>query len=155
MTIPPVLTSSTGGMAGSEGDCAAGSGGAALGADDLDRAVVVAVIAVRVVKMALHEVINVVAVRDRLVAAIRAVLMLAVVDFADAAAGVGVVDRDRVLLDGAVAPHMVQMAIVQVIDVAAMHDGGVAATGAVLVGMVGVKVRVGHGGSFRSPDADA
>jgi hypothetical protein len=97
MTIPPVLTSSTGGMAGGEGDCAAGSGGAALGADDLDRAVVVAVIAVRVVKMALHEVINVVA----------------------------------------------------------MHDGGVAATGAVLVGMVGVKVRVGHGGSFRSPDADA
>jgi len=103
---------------------------------------IVAVAAVRVVEMALHQVVGVIAVRHGFVAAAGAVLVCAVV----AAAGVlGRACAWVLLTDGQdvffhiLAIHVVEVAVVQVIDVAVMLDGGVAAAGTVL--MVVVRVR--------------
>jgi len=86
--------------------------------------VVVAVVAVRVVQVALHQVIDVIAVRDRRVAAIRAVLVALVVVAAivlgSAAGRVRRVDRQGVVFNFA-AGLVVQVAVVQVIDVARLH----------------------------------
>jgi hypothetical protein len=109
-----------------------------------DRAVVVAVIAVRVVQVAVHQVVNVVAVRDRLVPAAWAVDMprLVAVTFVPRGAGRGVAraHRDDVLLHHAVRGLVVQVAVVQEIGVPVVLDCGVPAAGAVLVGVVGVNV---------------
>jgi hypothetical protein len=82
----------------------------------LNLAVVVAVVAVGVVQMPLDQVIDVVAVRHRLVAAARPVLVLLVVPAAVVArrAGrrVGRADFQAVLLDGA-GGHVVQVATVR------------------------------------------
>src|SRR5205807_2193763 len=104
-------------------------------------AVVVAVAAVRVVQMALHQVIGVVAVRHGFMAAARAVLVGLVMAAAGvlgrAFAGVLLAHRQLVLFH-VLALNVVQVAIVQVIDVAVMLDGGVPAAGAVLMVVVGV-----------------
>jgi hypothetical protein len=104
--------------------------------DHLDRAVVVAVVAMRVVKVAADEVVDVIAVRNRLVSAVRSVLMVGVVLGAvvigRAVAGVRFADGERVALD---APRVmvVQLAVVEMVDVIVVADGGVAAARAVLV----------------------
>ena len=108
---------------------------------DLNGAVVVAVALVGVVQVAVDEVVDVIAVRHRLVAAARAVHVAAVVAGGRLGVSVGVLSRHlvRVLLDlGAVL--VLQVALVQVVDVVTMLDGGVAAAGAVLVGVVAVVV---------------
>jgi hypothetical protein len=106
--------------------------------------VVVAVVAVRVVQVAADEVIGVVAVGHGLVAAAGAVLVGLVVAVAGvgrrAGGRVGGADRQAVLLDAA-AVGVVQVAVVQVIDVVFVLDGGVAAAGAVLVVVVFVRLR--------------
>jgi hypothetical protein len=97
---------------------------------------VVAVIAVRVVQVAIHQIIDMVAVGDRLVAACWAVAVILRVSgtavLRRAAGGVGRVDCQLVFLDLGTL-DVVQMAVVQVIDVAIMQNPGVAAIGAVLV----------------------
>src|SRR4051794_480601 len=102
----------------------------------LDAAVVVAVVAVGAVQVAVHQVVGVVAVRDRLVAAAGAVAVGRVVGAAGVGGGagrrVGRVDGQHVLLDPG-AGGVVQVAVVQVIDVAVVADGGVPAAGPVLV----------------------
>ena len=104
----------------------------------LDATVVVAVVAVRMVKMIVHQVINVVAVRNRLMAAVRAVLVTLLVrsTFMVRRAGRRVrrADRQGMFLDLA-AILVVQVAVVQVIDVSIVLDGRVPAVGAVLVGV--------------------
>jgi hypothetical protein len=104
----------------------------------VDLAVVVAVVAVRVVQVAVHQIIDVLAVRDRLVAAVRPVLVCRVVGaarvFRRAGAGVGAVDFQLVFLDAAFA-MVVQVAIVKVIDVVAVLDRRMTAIRAVLVVM--------------------
>jgi hypothetical protein len=124
--------------------------------DDLDRPVVVAVIAVGVVEAAVDEVVDVVAVGHGLVPAPGAVDVLGVVDGGDARldgvapGGVARADGQDVLVDLAVG-DVVEVPVVEVIDVAVVLDGGVPAAGAVLVGVVLVLVLVavvvvGHGG---------
>lgn len=102
---------------------------------------VVAVVAVRVVQMTIHEVVGVVAMRYGFVSAAGTVYMTRFVAVAVMIQGadvrVGGADGDAVFID-VIAMRMVQVAIVQVIDVAFVFDGGVTAIRAVLVFVVGV-----------------
>jgi hypothetical protein len=107
--------------------------------------VIVAVILVRMMQVAVDQVIDMVAVRDGFVAAARAVLMGPVVSaagvFGRARGRVGGADLKLMLLDS-LSAHVVKVAVVQVVRVVAVLDRGVATAGAVPVRMVGVMV--GH-----------
>src|SRR5260370_23198156 len=97
---------------------------------------VVAMVAVRVMQMAGHEIVDVTAVRHRFVAAGRAVDVVLGMGAAGvlrrAAGRVAPADGQLVLLD--LAPRgVMQMAVVDVIDMAIVLDGSVAAAGPVLM----------------------
>lgn len=111
---------------------------------------VVAVVAVRVVEAPIDEVVHVVPVRDRLVPAVRAVLVpiRMACRRRRVATGVGIVDREGVLVD-MVLVRMVEVAIVEVVDVAVVDHGGVPAVRAVLVGVIAVDVMLAHGRTVR------
>ena len=102
---------------------------------------VVAVVAVRVVQVAINEAVGVVAMRYGFVSAAGAVYMSRFVAVAvmiwGADVRVGGADGDAVFID-VVAVRVVQVAVVQVINVAFVFDGGVTAIRAVLVFVVGV-----------------
>lgn len=104
--------------------------------DEIDRSVVVAVLAVWVVQMARHEVVDVIAVRHRLMPAFGTVLMprfvVGAVVLRSARGRVALADRNRMALDIA-ASVMVKLAVVQVVDVVIMAHRGVSAVRAVLV----------------------
>ena len=108
------------------------------------RAVVVAVGAVGVVEVPVHEVVDVIAVRHGDVAAPLAVPVSGLVAAAAVVRGalrrVPRRDGERVLLDRAGAVLMVQVAVVEVVDVAVVLERGVAAAAAVRVGMSAVGV---------------
>jgi hypothetical protein len=112
--------------------------------------VVVAVLAVRMVQVPIHEVIDVLAVRDRFVAAAGAVvmplLMSAAIVFRSASIRVGRVDAQLVFLNNA-AFLMMQMSIVQVVDMVVVDDSRVAAVGTVLMGVIAVMMS----GHLKSP----
>jgi hypothetical protein len=122
-----------------------------------DLPVVVAVVAVRMVQVAIDQVIDVVAVRHRFVAATRPVLVAPRVSAAlmlgSALRRILGAHRHGVLLDGAGLRGMVQVAVVQIIDVAVMLYGGVAAVRAVLVGVAGMIRRHVQTPSSVSPGA--
>ncbi len=112
---------------------------------------IVAVAIVRVVEMAIDQIVGVIAMRHGGMAA------AGTVDVTGGVAGaamvrralgrVGRVDRDRVLVD-VIAVEVVQVAVVQVVDVASVLDRDVAAAGAVhmIVSRVdGVRGGLGHG----------
>lgn len=107
-------------------------------------------VAVRVMQVAVDEVVDMVAVRYCFMAATWAVYMAGVVAaaFVLGSASIWVLGADfnDVLVD-MVAVRVMEVAIVQVIDVVAVFDGGVAAVFAVLVVMMVVvgKVAVAHG----------
>lgn len=96
-------------------------------------------IAVRVMQVSIHQVIDVISVRDGGVAAIGSMLvpifMTAATVLGSAGVRIGGVDGERVLFDLA-AVLMMQAAVVQIIDVAIMLDAGMTAIGAVLVAMI-------------------
>ena len=114
---------------------------------DLHRSVVVAVIAVGVMKAPVDEVVDVVPVRDGLVPAVWAMGVLRVV--AEVCflmiTDVGISRRhlDGMLLDLPALGLVMEVPVVEVIDVALMLDRRVAAAFAVLV--VVIIVCVGHG----------
>lgn len=114
--------------------------------DQGDPAVVVAVRAVRVVEVAVDQVVHVVAVRHGFVAAARPVPVAAVVGAAGvvgrAVGRVRAPDGEDVLVD-VVAVGVVQAAVVEVVHMAVVPDGRVAAGGAVPVVVPGVRV-AGH-----------
>lgn len=97
---------------------------------------IVAMVAVGVMKMAVDQIIDVIAVRDRLVAAAGAVhvigRMRAAVVRRRAGAGIGRRHVEHMLLDGR-AGRVMQMPVVQVIDVVAVLHRGMPATLAVRV----------------------
>lgn len=107
---------------------------------------IIAVIAVRVVKMPVDKIVNVVAMRHRLMSAARTVNMIGSVSVAGmsgrTAARVGGADLQRVLFDLAVRANMMQVTVVQVIDVVAVLNAGVFAVRTVLVLVVGMQI--GH-----------
>ena len=102
---------------------------------------VVAMVAVRMMQVAVDEIVDVVAVRHRLVPATWPMLMTRLVPGAAmlgrAAVGILRRDLDHVLVD-MVAVHVMQVPIVQVVDMIAMPHGGVATVGTVLVCVIGV-----------------
>jgi len=106
---------------------------------NLQRPMIVAMSIVRMVQMAVHQIIQVVAVRNGGVAAVGSVNMFPVVAFSSQRAfvGVGVTDRNDVFIH-MVAVRMVQMAVVQIIHVPLVHDGDVPAILAVEMGVVRV-----------------
>lgn len=102
---------------------------------------IVAVIAVRMVQVAVHQVIDMIAVRNCLVAAAGAVpvafFVMAAVMTRRATGRVRAADCQGMLLDAA-GSHVVQMPVVQVIDVAFVPDRRVTAARAVLMSVIGV-----------------
>lgn len=98
-------------------------------------------VAVRMVQVAIDQVVDVVAMRNRLVTTSRAVLVARLMSGAlvigRAAIGVRSGDLDLVLVN-VVGVHVMEMAVMQIIDVIAMLDSRVTAAGAVLVRVVGV-----------------
>jgi hypothetical protein len=98
--------------------------------------VVVAVPAVRVMQVPAHEVVDMVAVGDLLVAAAGAMnvpgLMLAAGMVGRAIRRVGSAHLDDVLVD-VIAVGMMQMSVVEVVEVVSMLERCVPATGAMLV----------------------
>jgi hypothetical protein len=100
-------------------------------------------IAVRMVQPPAHEVIDVVTMRHRFVSAVRAMGVRAA-RLGRALHRVGGVDRDHVLVD-VIAMHVVEMAVVKIVDVAVMANRGVSAIRTMLVRVVGM-VLLGAGG---------
>lgn len=109
---------------------------------------VVAVVAVRMVEVAIDQVVDVVAVRNGRMAAVgpmhMAFLVPAAVMGGSAAIGVGGIDLENVLID-VTGVRMVQVAIVQIIHMSVVLDSQVAAARAVLVVVVRVNLAVAHG----------
>ena len=97
---------------------------------------------VRMVQVTVDQVIDVVAMGDRLVTAVGAVGMASVVAGAvvvgSALLGVLGAHAHGMLGDRAVGAHMVQVAVVDVVDVVLVGDRSVAAVAAMDVGVVGV-----------------
>jgi hypothetical protein len=93
-------------------------------------------IAMRMMQVAIDEVIDVVAMRHRLVTAAGAVDMASLMPGALVVGGAGVgirrADLDHMFID-MVPMRVMQMAVMQVIDVIAMANGGMAAARAMLV----------------------
>lgn len=107
---------------------------------------IVAVITVLVVQVAGDQVVDVISVRNRRVAALRVVLVrllvLAAIVPRRAAAGITAAHADLMLFHAAVV-DMMQVTVVQIIDVAVVADRGVSAIGAVSVRMLRVDVVFG------------
>ncbi len=122
-------------------------GGSALYGDG---AVIVAVPVVRVMQMPTHQIVDVAAVRDRLMPAVRAVHVRGVV-LAAVMPGctVGRVLRPdlKCVLVYVVAVGMVQMPVVKVVDMALMLHGGMPAPRTMLMLVAGMDVVLGiiHG----------
>ena len=115
---------------------------------DLHRTMIVAMIAVGVMQMPVDQIVDMVAVRHRLVATARAMLMVLVVSATGMVgrAGSWIVGAhlDRVLVD-VIAVRVMEMTVVQIVEVIAVLDGGMAAGRPVLVGMVSVDLVVVRG----------
>src|SRR5216684_8663589 len=109
-------------------------------------------IAMRMMQVVSDAVVEVIAVRHRLVTAIGAMhmtgLMTAAAVVCRALVGIVVRHLDHVFVD-MILVRVVQMPVMQVVDVAAMAHGGVAATRPMAMGMVGV-AGVGAGRHFQS-----
>jgi len=96
---------------------------------------IIAMITMRVVQPAGHEIVDVVAVRDCFMSAIWTMRMRAV-DLGRTLRRICCADRDDVFVH-MVAAHMVKMAVVDIVHMAIMSDCGVAAIRTVLMRMVG------------------
>jgi AcrR family transcriptional regulator len=113
--------------------------------------VVVAVIFVGMVKPALDQVVGVIAVRNGLVSAVIPVGVRRIAaDGVGVVAWMGLVDRDHVFVDVLVV-GMVQVAVVEVVDVIVVTDGGMAAARSVLVRMGAFMDLVGHAPDLTAP----
>ena len=97
------------------------------------------------------QVIDVIAMRNRLVSAFGAVGVDGVaVDRIGVVARMLLIDRDRVLVN-VLLVRVVQMAVVEVVDVIAVADGRVATARAMLVRVGALMDLVGHGPDLRTP----
>jgi hypothetical protein len=108
---------------------------------------------VRMMQPAINQIVHMVSVRHRRVPAVGAVNMISRMPLRPVSAGVRVrrVDRNHMFIH-VIAVHVMQVTIVQVIGVALVFDGKVAATGPVLVGMVFVFYAIAHRSPFTLPN---
>ncbi|HMJ30599.1 MAG TPA: hypothetical protein VK512_17965 [Xanthobacteraceae bacterium] len=95
---------------------------------------VIAVIAVWVMKLPVHEIVDVIAMRDGFVPAVRAVLVRAM-GFRRATRWVLCGDGDDMLVN-VILMHVVKVAIMKIVHMALMPDCGVAAARAVLMRVI-------------------
>jgi hypothetical protein len=112
---------------------------------------IVTVVAVRMMEMALNQIIDVVTVGHCLVSATGTVVMTGFVTVAmvlgRAAFRIFSTDFHCMLFDSGRAcgaDRMMEMAVVKIIDVAAMFDGGMAAVRAVFMTVVGMACWIAH-----------
>jgi hypothetical protein len=114
----------------------------------LHRTVVVAVVAVRVVEVVAHQIVDMVTVGHRFVAAARAVAVCRVVAAAGVArravSRIGGGDGDGVLFYRTVGSLVVEVAVVQIVDVVSVLECRVAAAWAVAVRVIVVDLGFGH-----------
>lgn len=110
-------------------------------ANDLNRPVVVTVIAVRVVQVTINQVADVVAMRDSLVTAARAMHMSRFMSVAAMIRGadirIAIANLNHMLVH-VIFVRMMQVTIMQIVDVVAMLDGGMPAARPMFVRMIGV-----------------
>ena len=115
-----------------------------LGADNLKLAVVVAMPAVRVVQVAIDQIVDVITVRNRRVSAIWAMnvaeCMTRTSVLRSAGRRICRVDWQHVLVNGAIGFRVMQVPIVEVINVAIVLDGGMTAVLAVFVIVMSMNV---------------
>jgi hypothetical protein len=111
--------------------------------DQLHRPVVVAMIAMRVMKPSFHQVIDMITVRDGFVFAVRTMLMAWTPDFGGAVRGICGADRDDMFVN-VIPVHVVEMAVMKIVNMGVMANSRVPTIRAMLVDMVGV-VRLGAG----------
>lgn len=105
---------------------------------------VVAVAVMDMMQAAVYQVVDVVAVGHGFMAAIRTVDVIGGVAGAlamGALVGIGGADVDDVLIH-VIAMHVVQVAVVEIVDVPVMLDGGVSAIRPMLVAVIGVMLVV-------------
>ncbi|SCX35583.1 hypothetical protein [Agrobacterium rosae] len=122
----------------------------ASGSDDFEWTVVIAMVAVLVMKTSFNQIVNMVTMRHGFMAAVRAVDMAMIV--ADmvldrtAAIGVVITHLDDVFID-MIAMGMMEVSIMQVVNMVAMFDGHVAAVGAMFMVVVIMmwKIAIAHG----------
>jgi hypothetical protein len=98
---------------------------------------IVTMTVVRMVKASLDQIVDVIAVRDCLVAAARSVDMTDTDVIWCTMRRIGSVDRNHVLVD-MISVHVMQVTVVQVVNVAFVSNGRVPAPRAMLMGMIGV-----------------
>ena len=110
----------------------AGSSAAISGLGGSEWPVIVAMVPMRVMKAAVNEVIDMVSMRNRLVAAAWAVTVSITANLGCAFDGVGTADVDDVLVDLSVT-GMMQAAVMKVVNVVAVADWHMSAVGAVPV----------------------
>ena len=105
----------------------------------------VAMIAVRMMEPPLHQIIDMVAVRDDFVAAVRAVLMSRALNLGIAMHRVRGSDGDDMLVN-MIRMHMVEMAVMKIVKMVVMANSLVPAGRAMLMGMVGMTLldAIGH-----------
>lgn len=137
-------------MAGRQSRLATGSGDVVrvLCAGENEESVIVAVVAVGVVQVAIHKVVNVVAMGDSLMAAAGAMDVAGSMSRAAvvrrALVGIGRRDLDDMLVH-MVTVGMVEVAVMDIIHMVAVGNSSVTTVGTVGVVMVGVDSAVGHG----------
>lgn len=116
-------------------------------AHDLDGTVVVAVAVVRVMKVAVDQVVDVIAVWHGRVTAVIAMdmgrVMATAVVVGSAGSGVAVVHAEHVFVD-VIAMHVMEMAVVEIIDMTIVFDREVAAVAPMFVIMLLVGVAILH-----------
>jgi hypothetical protein len=107
--------------------------------------VIVAVITVWMMQATIHEIIHMVAVRDRFVAAPGSVNMCGIVAGARSGVTIGIdlADFDHVLIDMP-SVRMMQMPVMQIIDVPIVFHRDVAAIAAVLMFVASMNFAVAH-----------
>ena len=114
---------------------------------DLQRAVIIAMAAMRMMQMAFYQVVGMVAVRHPFMAAIRTMnvpfIVTGAVMVSRASVGVRCVHFEHVLID-MIAVHVVQVPVMQVIDVPVMADRLMPAVWSVLVSVVSMRLAFVH-----------
>jgi hypothetical protein len=104
---------------------------------------IVAVISVRMMQPAGHQIVDVITMRHRLMSAVWT-MGVRTFGFRRAAHGIAGVDPNDMLVD-VVLVHVVEMAVVKIVHMAVMANRGMSAVPAMLMGVVGM-VLFGAGG---------
>ena len=117
--------------------------------NSLHRPVVIAVVSMRMVQAAPHQIIHMVPVRDGLMSALRTVNVLCIMPVCTVSTrvGIGLTHFDDMLVH-MISVDVMEMPVVQIIPMSLMLDRGVPAARAVLVGVVFMLFAITHRISF-------